>query len=273
MSRFPNVLAAVELRAKHQGQIDGSDLWAIGDALIKDVELQIDKASGATPDAPYSKAERARFDVCAKELATKGYPEYSADRLAELRSTARFFPRGRRHSHELSFFVHTEAGDPDFLDWCIKKRGKKLSAQDVRVMRKHLEEIEDEARDRRLKDAQDKKRRASTDKERDEAEREIADNKGPPKGGFTPPDKDDENELMLVADVMRVDLAAKQLTSTLRDHQQKLRKMEDNLTEDLTESLIEKYESIVQVAQQLVDFLKTSKRNRFKLIKGGRHAS
>ena len=279
MSKFPNLLAAVELRAKHEGQVEGSDLWAIGDALIKDVGPPAMSAPGADIKSHskeiYHDGSHAKIKDASEMLIAKGYPNYSLKYLINLRAVARLFPRESRHV-DLSWSVHDEAGDAKFLDWAItaaKKHGiKKLSKRDVIAMRDHLRDLEDEKREHKQKKAQEKKRRAKTEKERAEAEEEIAESMGPPKGGFTPPDKKDETELMLIADIMRIDLAAKQLGLTLRDHQQKLRKMEENLTEDLTESLMDHYATVVQTAQQLVEFLNLSKRNRFQLIKGGKHA-
>jgi hypothetical protein len=81
MSKFNNVLAAVQEREKHKEQITGSDLWAIADALVLDCGLP----------GPRQRDASAKIRECAAELKQHGFSEYSKSYLDRLRSIVNHF--------------------------------------------------------------------------------------------------------------------------------------------------------------------------------------
>ena len=77
MSKFSNVLAAVQVREKHKEQIEGSDLWAIADALVMDC---------GQPDHRRGHGDAtAKISECAAELKQHGFSDYSKSYLDRLR--------------------------------------------------------------------------------------------------------------------------------------------------------------------------------------------
>lgn len=210
MSKFAHVIAAVEARAKHQDDVEGRDLWAIGAAVIRDCGRSNDGAHIKGKGAGSHDGSLAKIQAAARELESRGYDAYSAEYLRQVRDTATMFPANRRHA-DLNFFIHTEAGNPDILDWIVKHAPKKqeLSGRYVREMvgvwlKRHTAETKqkheqatfkkrkaqaDHARARKAGDTSAAER---AEREAAAAEREMEETESlPTKRDLPPPDKSD----------------------------------------------------------------------------------
>ena len=81
MTKFNNVLVAVQAREKHKEQITGSDLWAIADALVQD----------CGPPGLRQREASAKISECAAELKQHGFSQYSKSYLDRLRFIVNHF--------------------------------------------------------------------------------------------------------------------------------------------------------------------------------------
>jgi len=263
VSKFPHVIAAVEAREKHKGQVEGRDLWAIGDALVKDCGPAI------ASDSSKHNGSFVKLKAVAAELTKLGYQEYAIVTLTHLRDTATAFPTNRRH-YELSFNTHFEANNPDFLDWMVEEHGTDISKRDVRAMWVRWRALETKQRQKKVVAAQERKRTATTEHERRAAEREIAEHKDmPPPRATSVPDKESRHELRSLAEILDIDRNAKAITKMLRDNFTRLRGL-DEISEDFAESLVENHQQIAESATQIVNYIKQAKRNGLTVIEGGR---
>jgi len=177
MSRFPNVLAAAERRQRHLDDVNGKDLWALGEALIKDC--------GKPGDDRTHNGSHGRIEAAAKELAAKGF-DYNLNTLVNIRETAFAFPSVRRIT-DVAFWTHSAAGSPDLLDAATKlarREGVSVTAAFVSKAARRWREQDDEKRKAdhakakedlekakdQLATARERKRSADTDAQHDKAD-------------------------------------------------------------------------------------------------------
>jgi len=268
--KFPNMVAAADARAKHLKDAEGRDLWLLGAATLKDCGDEI-----LTEEKTISSSKRAikALESAAKELAKHGH-EYSHITLRQMAETVLAFPASRRHEG-VTFFTHTEARNPDLLDWMVKQVGKeKLSGRVARELVTRWYNLQANQRREKIEAAKDKKRAATTLEDKRAATKEIKElgsTMPTPKAFLAPPDEDNQHALAVMADVLSIDADAMSVTRTLRTNLSALRKMGE-IDPDFVGSLIEHHEQIVEVAKQIVSVLKDAKRNRFTTIEGGKSA-
>jgi hypothetical protein len=262
-SKFLHVLAAVEARETHLRQTDGKDLWAIGAALIKDMK----DLTGADKFGAIEKAMKE----CSKLLLTKGF-DYSTITLRNIWETAIAFPVARRHA-EVSFFAHTEAGNPDILDWIVKQVGDGVSGRDVRDWVKRWHSLHAIKRQGKKAAAVKKKATARTDKEREAAQREIDENTDAPTPKELPvPDRESQHQLHVLAEVLDIDGDARSITKTLRANLARLHKL-DEINAEFVEALVEHHDAVIEAAKQIVNFVSNAKRNGLVIIEGGKKSA
>ena len=261
-SLFPNVLAAVEAREKHRGDIDGKDLWAIGDALNTDFL------------GPQKIGEKIK-DV-AKELKQRGYKEYGSSYLYDLYETARDFSRNRRN-HPLPFFVYREAGSPDFLDWIVEERGvidnkgHKLSGRDVRAMRQRWKQLEKQKRKQLLSEAKDAARHATTPQAKKKADDAVEELTGMPEPtGKTRPDRESVTDLRIMEENLDLSAQSKAIIRELQSQRETIDNMKGGIHPDFIDALEENYKEADKTIQQIRQRIEKSRLKIFKTIQGGK---
>jgi hypothetical protein len=171
MSKFPKTIAA----CRHTEV----SLWDIGDALLEEVG----------PPPSHKDGSYAAMSEVVEELEDAGLDteRFCISYLAQIRLVAYNFPTSKRRAR-LSFSVHWEAKNPETLEQIVANAGqRKISKRFVRQVvqrqrekaeRQHQAELERNrtkkavARDR-LRDAEEAKRKARTQAEREEALREV----------------------------------------------------------------------------------------------------
>jgi hypothetical protein len=133
MARFQNTLVAVRKYDFDVRKAEGSDLWAVGDAILNDKHGDRRRSPSGVKDG-----SRAALKECAKELASHGFT-YSESWLRTLSRNAENFPPNRRHS-DYSVHIHEEAGSPRILDWIVKNtpEDRRITVKYVRSMVKQL---------------------------------------------------------------------------------------------------------------------------------------
>ena len=122
-TQFPNVVAAVEVREQRLSKTAGSDLWAIGDALMKDI-------SRTAPCGDGNDGSREEIEKCSKELEKLGYKSYTISWLARILATAEAFPKSKRKEN-VPFSAHQVSGNPEILDWIEKSAGNNKVTDDL----------------------------------------------------------------------------------------------------------------------------------------------
>ncbi len=272
---FENILAAVEARRAHQHAAESKDLWSLGAAIIKDCGKPTPSDVGGSrfkPDGSYAKLIKA-----AEFLKTKGFDEYVAHTLAEIRDVTITFPSDVRDSR-LTFWAHAEALNPEILKWVLKnapvrKRNRgapPITVIEIRELVKRWRRKFEEKRKSRLSDAQDRKSKATSDKDREDAQRDIDENKGmpSPRNIPAPEDQESESELRTTAVVLDIDSDAEIMIKKLRDNQKRLTDLED-IDPEFIEALVDHHQEVATIATQIADRLGKVKIKRFPVIKGG----
>jgi len=137
MSKFPNVIAAAERIQEHESVVEGKDLWALGDALVK--ECGEPRATAGKNDGSYNQIKIAAEALGNRGLTYKGSP-YKVSTLKDLRYTAFNFPKSTRREN-VNFWVHYDAGNPEMLGAIArmcKAAGKPLTFTTVREYSREL---------------------------------------------------------------------------------------------------------------------------------------
>jgi hypothetical protein len=272
MTKFPNLVAAVEAHAKHLNDVEGKDQWAIGAAVIKDCGGAGN--FGARKDVDGGNKSTAKLlEAAASELAKRGF-EYTGSGLYQMANTVLAFPASRRHP-DVNFFCHAEAKNPDLLDWIVKKVGKeKLSGRLVREMVARWHQLQANKHREKVEDARAQKKAATTLEDKRAAAKRLKELGGTmptPKTHLPAPDDESQTELAAMADILSIDADAVSVTKMLRANLAELRDIGD-INPDFTGALIEHHENVVEVAKQIVSLLKDAKRGRFTSIEGGKSA-
>jgi len=269
MSNFPNVLAVVEAREKHLETTEGKDLWALADALIKDCGDEVAKKGRPA----FSDTNRGLIDKltqCAAMLEKHGYAGYQASTLQQLRQAGLIFPKARRYP-DFSFWVHKEAGSPDFMDWVVKKHGVKkgnITIGKIRELVRAAQEIERKERDKKVAVAQVRLKKATSVAEARQAKAEIAENKGPPRAINLPsPDTRPDHPLHAVAALLDISLHISGATKTLRKDLAIINNM-DGVDPDHGEEMIQECDALIAVTTQLRNAIRGEKEKGLTVIGG-----
>lgn len=272
MPRYERVLAAVEAREAQLKAADGSSLWKIADALLSDIPIK--KGSDVARDA--HDGSRVKLVEVAAKIKER-HPDasgYDVSTLADLRFTSHTFKK-RDRKDGVSLWIHREAGSPEFLDYLFKEYGSGkrgglgVDVLQIRALVKKQKELLADKRRKATEDAERRLKSAKTDKEKEQAKKDIDDNIEPPKGSpVQVPDKHERHELHLLADLLRIETDVTKANKLLRENLTEMRSMEIN--PDFIESLADEYEKLGEVVQQSIDFLTKTQKTRFKVHEGGR---
>lgn len=268
-TKFPHVLAAVEARAAHERDATGKDLWAIGAAVIRDCGGAASFTDRADQSGKPNGVNKL-LDACAKELLKHGY-EYDPGTLHGMARTTVNFPASRRYP-DVNFFCHSEAKNPDLLDWVIKQVGKEdISGRIVREWVGRWYTLQANKHKQKITDAKTKKSQATTLEGKRAAAEEIKrlGNAMPtPKSNLAAPDAESRNELSAMSGILDIDSDAVSMVKTLRANLAKLHKL-NGIDSDLSDALVEHHEQVAEVATQIVRLMSKS---RLTSIKGGKSA-
>lgn len=264
MSKFPTLLAAVEAREKRMKQVEGSDLWAIGAAVVK----ECGGTKAFDPSRETYPGTRALVEEAAEELARRGYRTYSNTYLRRLANTAIAYPASRRYE-DLSFSIHHEARNPDLLDWAVKKLGgDNVTTETTRNLVAVWDEMQQKKRHEEYEAAAAKAKQADTPRERAQAEQKMKELGRPmPKVNLEAPTRKEEGELVEMIGFLQISKDANMMVITLRKNLAALRKMPVN--PDMTDAIADEYATVAEVATQISDLLSKSQKGRFPVVKGG----
>lgn len=269
-TKFPNVLAAVEAREKHLVIAEGSDLWAIGAALIRDCRNSRRPLLRGDHDGSH-----ALLAAASEELAEHGYPTYDPRYLSSIMVTTEMFPVNRRQKH-LSFSHHVEAQNPEILDWIVKSFVKRtdddeISKRYIRDMVVRWHERLQQKHKRKHDEAKDKRRRARTKAEIEEADAEIEATEPPPsKRTMSPPEGDEAIAVLKELDVLKNAREAKRLAvATKADIKDAVNQLDDTAIAVLSEACLEAMNAWKDVADT-VRKATENKRGHLAALQGGR---
>lgn len=269
----PNVIAAVMAAETHKNK----DLWAIGAALIKDCGGDDDTAPARTRAGRHN-GSTATLDIAAEELQALGY-DYSAGTLRNIRDVTVAFPVKDRIPN-LSFWLHSECGNPALLQWVLKnapdkKAGRKnkynyaIDLYTIRAMIKqwrtmHLDknrERHEQAKDRkhaaqtRYEHATDLNQKRAAKADLEAAKQEVRETRPMPKGSLPAPDEKATGGLQHLAAITRMSRKIDEARDSLIDFLSDLRSM-PNIDDEIALSYVEDSEVIIKTANQIIDLMK-----------------
>jgi hypothetical protein len=256
MAHFPNVLAAVAARETHLKNVESADVWAICDALVADLGLDVEGL-------------RAKLTACASEIKRQGYksPSYAVGRLADMRNAAITFPRSRRY-RQLPFETHREASNPNFLDWIIEKKGLDISVREVAALRTQWRHVEKQQREEEHRKAKEALTKAETEKEKAKATKRVKETKTPPPKNNRPTRRQ-ASQMAELADQLAIEGDLERARGLLEQSLQRLRAL-SSIHPDYHEGFVDECDSIIKLANQIKDRL--AGRPTVSVIQGGKSA-
>lgn len=276
---FPLVLEAVQ-----QGE---RSTWRIGDALLKEIDsAQTHELDGAV-----------QFKKCSKMLVEQGFTKYSAGMLRRLYKTSKAFPPASRH-RDLGWTIHDETATPENLEQVLKRLRslRRTPTQDnVRMVMRQWHKKESDARkekhakaeaDREAakearRKAQEAELKAKTKEERERAKaakeqakqqeqaakRQAQETRGPPQSKAYQSEPPEKSDLLVMAEVNRMQAVAETFRMNLRDDMKKLDKIIDQISPEAWDAVFDTYTELAITVQQFLDRFK--KKERFQVVQGG----
>jgi hypothetical protein len=146
--------------------------WDIGDALLEEC---------GPPPKNYLDSNYQRIEAAADFIFKAGQERPDVKHLAKMRAVAHAFPKASRRPQTLTWQAHVEIGSPEHMHAILQHaKGKPVNSKTLYDIWQELRELEEaEARadqieaEKAVIKARDKRQKATSDKERWEAENEI----------------------------------------------------------------------------------------------------
>lgn len=256
--KCPNVIKAAIKLAQDKKAVDGKDMWALADALVKDCGLP---NSERRPGVNNGSA--ASLETACNELKARGIT-YKMSTLAHIRQNALAFPRAKRHADNVSFWGHANAGTPDVLDWVLSTPGLKhyrnrkglemVDALVIRDMAKGYRQAQSVKRRRALEAAQEEEKKADTLEKKRKARKKVEELEEMPEtgpGGATP-----EASLMHeLATSQAINFELSQIAIDLKEILPRLRAL-NSLDDVFVANYLEQCEAILTTTQHIENFLR-----------------
>jgi len=257
-SAFPRTVDAARKRER--------SLWSLGDSFVADL-----KAQGWKPgeDIQAKLLTRCREEISADQGSEEH--DYTSDFLRRVAHTAIAFKPSERQDYSLT--LCRAASTPDNLANVVrelKKLRKPLTTVNVTWLMSEWRENAAEERHRVHEDAKQKRSRATTAQEREDADREVERTRPAPRGRQeVPPEHMPETSVLeRRAAILDLDLKIKDVSKQLRDMLEVIQEYRDSFEEKTITRLTESTTRMVQDANQVLEAV-SGKRTRFKTITGG----